>query len=198
MPILGLFHSCSLFGVVYRSADNNQRAKIWCLYEISGRRVTHDNTSNSFSFAHTKNINKMEDPLSAVHDRPHRYLLDSDSEDEEGQGIYSPSTSGPSRLSNLHITSPASAPVTISSPGPFEEVILGIGQAGKYLSRKFGADGKVEVKVGEEVVGTGGVVGGRLVLGVDDEQVEDLHSLATSLLNVKTKYWYVPLSKSTR
>jgi len=74
---------------------------------------------------------------------------------------------------------------------------LGIGQAGKYLSRKFGADGKVDVKVGEEVVGTGGVVGGRLVLGVDDEQVEDLHSLATSLLNVKTKYWYVPLSKST-
>ena len=140
----------------------------------------------------------MEDPLSAVHDRPHRYLLDSDSEDEEGQGIYSPSTSGPSRLSNLHITCPASPPVFISSPGPFEEVILGIGQAGKYLSRKFGADGKVDVKVGEEVVGTGGVVGGRLVLGVDDEQVEDLHSLATSLLNVKTKSWYVPLSKSTR
>jgi len=55
----------------------------------------------------------------------------------------------------------------------------------------------VDVKVGEEVVGTGGVVGGRLVLGVDDEQVEDLYSLATSLFNVKTESWYVPPSKST-
>ena len=134
----------------------------------------------------------MEDPLSAVHDRPHRYLLDSDSEDEEGQGLYSPSASGPSRISKLHISSPPSANVSISSNGSYEEVILGIGQAGKYICRKFGADGKVMVKVGDEVVGIGGAVGGRLVLGINDEMVEDLHSLATSLLKVETKSWYVP------
>jgi hypothetical protein len=133
----------------------------------------------------------MEDPLSAVHDRPHRYLLDSDSEDEEGQGLYSPSASGPSRISKLHISSPPSAQVSISLNGPFEEVILGIGQAGKYLCRKFGADGKVVIKVGDEVVGSGGAVGGRLVLGINDEQVEDSHSLASSLLKVETRSWYV-------
>jgi hypothetical protein len=133
----------------------------------------------------------MEDPLSAVHDRPHRYLLDSDSEDEEGQGLYSPSASGPSRISKLHISSPPPAQVLISSNGPYEEVVLGIGQAGKYLSRKFGKDGKVVVKVGDEVVGSGGAVGGRLVLAINDELVEDLHSLAASLLKVETKSWYV-------
>jgi hypothetical protein len=141
------------------------------------------------------NTNTMEDPLSAVHDRPHRYLLDSDSEDEEGQGLYSPSASGPSRISKLHISSPPSAQVSISSNGPFEEVILGIGQAGKYLSRKFGTDGKVVVKVGDEVVGSGGALGGRLVLAINDEMVEDLYSLATSLLNVETKSWYVPYQR---
>lgn len=139
----------------------------------------------------------MEDPLSAVHDRPHRYLLDSDSEDEEGQGLYSPSASGPSRMSKLHISSRPSANVSISSSGPYEEIILGIGQAGKYLCRKFGADGKVVIKVGDEVIGTGGAVGGRLVLGINDEVVEDLHSLATSLLKVETKSWYVPYACMT-
>jgi hypothetical protein len=133
----------------------------------------------------------MEDPLSSVHDRPHRYLLDSDSEDEEGQGIYSSTSSGPSRLSKLHITPASSAQVSISNTGPVEEVILGNGQAGKYLCRKFGADGAVTVNVGDEVVGSGGNVGGRLVLGINDEMVEDLHSLAASLFEVETKSWYV-------
>jgi hypothetical protein len=103
--------------------------------------------SHSYIFYNT---NTMEDPLSAVHDRPHRYLLDSDSEDEEGQGLYSPSASGPSRISKLHISSPPSAQVSISSNGPFEEVVLGIGQAGKYICRKFGADGKVVIKEGDQ------------------------------------------------
>jgi len=153
--------------------------------------ASHLTLALSLSFT-SYTSNTMEDPLSAVHDRPHRYLLDSDSEDEEGQGLYSPSTSGPSRISKLQISSPASAQVSISSNGPYEEVILGIGQAGEYLCRKFGADGKVVIKVGDEVVGTGGVVGGRLVLGINDELVEDHHSLATALLELETESWYVP------
>jgi hypothetical protein len=135
----------------------------------------------------------MEDPLSSVHDRPHRYLLDSDSEDEEGQGLYAPSESGPSRLSKIKISNAPTAKVSITATGSYEEVVLGIGQAGKYISRKFGGAGDVEVKVGDEVVGKGGVVGGRLILGVDDESVEDLHALAGELLKVETKSWYVPI-----
>lgn len=100
-------------------------------------------------------------------------------------------------MSKLHISSRPSANVSISSSGPYEEIILGIGQAGKYLCRKFGADGKVVIKVGDEVIGTGGAVGGRLVLGINDEVVEDLHSLATSLLKVETKSWYVPYACMT-
>jgi hypothetical protein len=136
----------------------------------------------------------MEDPLSAVHDRPHRYLLDSDSEDEEGQGLYPPSESGPSRLSKIKISNAPTAKVSISTNGAYEEVVLGIGQAGKYISRKFGGGADVEVKVGDEVVGKGGVVGGRLILGVNDESVEDLHALAGGLLKVETKSWYAPIS----
>jgi hypothetical protein len=140
----------------------------------------------------------MEDPLSAVHDRPHRYLLDSDSEDEEGQGIYSPSSSGPSRISKIQISSPSPPQISISTNKSYEEVILGIGQSGRYLSRKFAVDGSVEITVDGKVVGIGGVVAGRLILGVDDELVEDLHSLAGALLGVGTMSWYVPSALSIK
>jgi hypothetical protein len=60
---------------------------------------------------------------------------------------------------------------------------------GKYLLRKLGVEGRVEAKLGEEVVGSGGAIGGRLVLSVD-EDVGDLHALAKGLLSkVKTKSW---------
>jgi len=136
----------------------------------------------------------MEDPLSSVHDRPHRYLLDSDSEDEEGQGIYY-TESGPSssRLSKIKISTASPEPITISGTHEsYDEIILGIGQAGKYLLRKLGGE-VVEVKVGDEVVGSGGVEGGRLVLWVDDGLVGDIHSLAEDLLKLQTRSWYVAL-----
>lgn len=169
--------------------EERMKNEIWCLPEISERRVTtasHQSLLLSYTSCYT---DTMEDPLSAVHDRPHRYLLDSDSEDEEGQGIYSPSTSGPSRISKLHISSSSPAKVSISNSGSYEEVVIGIGQAGKYLCRKFGMDSSVKVKVGEEVVGTGGDNGGRLILALNDELVEDLHSLAGALIGVQTKSW---------
>jgi len=151
---------------------------------------------HSFSFLltlHDEPTYTMEDPLSSVHDRPHRYLLDSDSDDEEGQGLYPPSESGPSRLSKVKISNGPAPEVSISTTGPYEELVLGIGQAGKYISRKFGGEGDIEVKVGDEVVGRGGVVGGRLILGVNEKSVDDLHAVAGELLKVETESWYVTL-----
>jgi len=126
----------------------------------------------------------MEDPSSTIHDRPYRYLLDSDSEDELEVPESGPSSS---RLSKIKITQ---VEVSLTgAEGSYEEVIIGVGQAGKYLLRKLGVEGKVEVKLGEEVVGSGGVIGGRLVLSVV-EDVGDLHSLAKGLLSkVQTKSW---------
>jgi hypothetical protein len=126
----------------------------------------------------------MEDPSSTIHDRPYRYLLDSDSEDELEVPESGPSSS---RLSKIKITQ---AEVSLTgAEGSYEEVIIGVGQAGKYLFRKLGVEGRVEAKLGEEVVGSGGAIGGRLVLSVD-EDVGDLHALAKGLLSkVKTKSW---------
>lgn len=134
----------------------------------------------------------MEDPLSALHDRPHRYLLDSDSEDDE-------TLAGPSRISKIQISTPSPPQITITglqsaAEGPYEEVIIGVGQAGKYLTRKLGVKPEVQVKFAEggEVVGSGGVMGGRLVLQVDEDSIGSvgLHAAASRLVkDIKTKSW---------
>jgi hypothetical protein len=134
----------------------------------------------------------MEDPLSALHDRPHRYLLDSDSEDDE-------TLAGPSRISKIQISTPSPPQITITglqsaAAGPYEEVIVGVGQAGKYLARKLAVKPEVEVKLAEggEVVGSGGMVGGRLVLQVDEDTIGSvgLDAAGSSLIkNIKTRSW---------
>lgn len=125
----------------------------------------------------------MEDPASTVHDRPYRYLLDSESEDE-----YPDSGPSTSRLSKIQITQPLDVSIS-GAEDSYDEVILGAGQAGKYLVRKLGVQGNAQVKVAGEVIGSGGVVDGRLVLGVN-EDIGDLHSLAKGLLDkVRAGSW---------
>lgn len=129
----------------------------------------------------------MEDPLSAVHDRPHRYLLESDSSDEEGQGLYTVTESGPSKSkSNSNPLSSGDIEIT-GSWESYDEVVLGAGQAGRYLAKSFGVavkKGDVEINAGGTVLGSGWTVGKRLLLSLDEGGLEQsLHSISQALVN---------------
>ncbi len=156
------------------------------------------------------------DPTQAINAPPPRYLLESDSSDEEGQGIYpSNSTSGPGPTSSRQKPDPKSGstptPCSIEYKGPIPssssslgdinddvDLLLGVGQAGRYLLRLAGGL-REEEDVAFEVV-YGGVSVGRgyrltstnssssegisLVIVVDDHGVpaEGLHTIAETLI----------------
>jgi hypothetical protein len=141
----------------------------------------------------------MDDPLSNLHDRPPRYLLESDSSDEEGQGMYP--GAGPSKSkSQPKIALPkqdARLTWTQGTPAQIHSVILGVGQAGRYLLRRTGLEPKsrtaaagadrsadAEVKLGDRRIGQGYVADGTLVLsvaeGLDSQDV--LYGLARNLI----------------
>ena len=129
----------------------------------------------------------MNDPLSPFNVPPPRYLLESDSSDEEGQGIYGAGSSKPRRPAvSPSITVEHAVQADSGEAGEVREVVLGVGQAGKYLLRKFLASSgtpALVVRLDSTVVGRGYKVGGALVLSVD-AKLEDgtLHDLARKLL----------------
>ncbi|KAK8853141.1 hypothetical protein IAR55_003842 [Kwoniella newhampshirensis] len=143
----------------------------------------------------------MNDPLSPLTVPPPRYLLESDSSDEEGQGTYpSSSTSRP----KIHLSS---SEITINfstaQPQPeLEELVLGLGQAGKYITRSLGdKQAAGEVLVDGRLVGRGLKSGqGLLVVGLDEGDLgnEGVWGLAEKLIDtLKAKRWtiitsYVP------
>ena len=154
-------------------------------------------------FLHTKvrPSTMFRDPAQSINAPPPRYLLESDSSDEEGQGIY-PSTAAPGPSSSTRqksITSKGISTASIQYKTPAAEVsdevdlLLGVGQAGRYLL-KF-AGGVQEEPATFDVV-YGGVSVGKgyyhsaslslsknLVIVVDDYGVpaEGLHTIAETL-----------------
>ena len=140
----------------------------------------------------------MNDPLSPFDVPPPRYLLESDSSDEEGQGIYGAGSSKPRRPAvSPSITVEHAVQADLGGAGEVREVVLGVGQAGKYLLRKFLASSSTPatlvVRLDSTVVGRGYKVGGALVLSVD-AKLEDgiLHDLSRKLLEAyPTATWSV-------
>ncbi|WVR07745.1 hypothetical protein IAU60_004788 [Kwoniella sp. DSM 27419] len=142
----------------------------------------------------------MNDPLSPLTAPPPRYLLESDSSDEEGQGTYpgsGPSSSRPKIRQAQTIDDPAVA------GGAVSHVVLGIGQAGRYLLKHVQAQTPATgeaIKVDGSEVGSIRTVGGiRLVIieenGLKGETVWDLASALTEA--VQAEQWtiitsYVP------
>lgn len=140
----------------------------------------------------------MNDPLASFTAPPPRYLLESDSSDEEGQGLY-PILGQPSR--------PPRAPVvphhyTVHPAGTqtYESVIVGIGQAGRYAARCLGIDsrrpGEVRLLDGDALVGQGYEVDGRLFMMLDETgpSGDGAHELSESLLSsLKAKRWSVTI-----
>lgn len=158
----------------------------------------------------------MDDPLSPLHDRPPRYLLESDSSDEEGQGIYPGSSSTPSGSSSrpksnsrgIKPAPKASLEWKKKDQEHVERVVLGVGQAGKYLLRKMGfspsaaarakksareeVDADLEVKLAGRIIGQGWLRDGTLILGVMEgmEEQDVLYGLANELISgLPAKFW---------
>ena len=120
----------------------------------------------------------MNDPLSSLTVPPPRYLLESDSSDEEGQGLYSSSSTRPRKSPPVPSVSIQweDASAQGSSTSNAGEILVGVGQAGRYLTRKTGLRGKrpelrVEVSEGgkKRTVGEGWRLGSEWLLAVREE-----------------------------
>lgn len=121
----------------------------------------------------------MNDPTTSLNAPPPRYLLESDSEDEEGQGIYP--GSGPSRP-RIRVTR---QPVAVHWDGQkksYDNVVIGVGQTGKYLLRKTGAqEDKMRIQRGGEVLGQGFEIGSGLLLHVMEVENDGIWEIAKAI-----------------
>ncbi|OXH27123.1 hypothetical protein J008_04846 [Cryptococcus neoformans] len=148
----------------------------------------------------------MNDHLAALNAPPPRYILESDSSDEEGQGAYPGSSTPKPKIS---IDTPPVEVSVIRGTGNEEvrDLILALGQAGKYLKKHLGVSGSAvgqeevgKVVVGGRQAGQGWKVGEGLVFSVNEANLphEAVWEIAQKLLaNVKAQSWtiittYVP------
>ncbi|WRT70295.1 uncharacterized protein IL334_007293 [Kwoniella shivajii] len=143
----------------------------------------------------------MNDPLSSLSAPPPRYLLESDSSDEEGQGAYPGGNLGigPSkpkiRLQNdvqVHFT---------GLDDQLDEVIIGLGQSGKFILRTINGQQVGEARIGGKSVGKIVQSGNNsTVVSLDEGDFagEESWEITKTLINkVKAKKWtiitsYVP------
>jgi len=134
----------------------------------------------------------MNDPTTSINVPPPRYLLESDSEDEEGQGIYGSSGSGPSRPKIAVARDDVSVHWT-DAKIDYEHVVLGTGQAGAWIRRKVGnGEGVLKVQRGEEGLGIGMQLEGILVVDIKEVDNESVWGLATALReSISAKQWFV-------
>ncbi|WVQ72647.1 hypothetical protein IAR50_002206 [Cryptococcus sp. DSM 104548] len=131
----------------------------------------------------------MNDPLSTLSAPPPRYLLESDSSDEEGQGTY-PGSAPPSRA-KTQLEQPSVT--VVPPPGQSQETtlegaVVAIGQAGKFLLKHLpaptGSDGVI--KIGDEKIGVIRAYGKEVVVLVDDGDLshESVWAIAKKLVEV--------------
>lgn len=128
----------------------------------------------------------MNDPSSSINAAPPRYLLESDSSDEEGQGGYPGPNPEYGLSSRARAQAQAQASASKGASGPrislarlqgiskdgssYKEAIVAVGQAGRYVVRKLGL--KVKGSQGQGVSGT--VV---LPTATGDERVGEVYEL---------------------
>lgn len=135
-------------------------------------RVAH---FSLYTFTSDPTQPRMNDPTSSISAPPPRYLLESDSSDEEGQGAYGASSS--SSLRQTDRFPPSSTSVRIQWIGNAKDAnatacVLGIGQAGRYILRKAGTGRSrddVKIILGDAEIGKGWMVGQTLLLVINDD-----------------------------
>ncbi|GMK59986.1 hypothetical protein CspeluHIS016_0902030 [Cutaneotrichosporon spelunceum] len=139
----------------------------------------------------------MLDPTSPLTAPPPRYRIESDSSDEEGQGVY-PTTSHrasvPAPAVNIRILS-----VDSTDPNPTSisgSAVVGIGQAGKFLLRRSAGRPLFQVEVGGQPAGMGVAIDGGVLVALQDGP--EPHEVVKQLAGlVKASSWtlfssYVP------
>lgn len=134
----------------------------------------------------------MNDPSAAFNAPPPRYLLESDSSDEEGQGGYAGEAERRHK-SRAQSPTPAARIIGFSSKA-FSEAIIGVGQAGRYMYRKFGlpTTGGAEIQIGDRVIGRATEVGGAVVVCVEELDGEEAWAAVKGLSeSVQAGRWYV-------
>ena len=137
----------------------------------------------------------MNDPTAVISAPPPRYLLESDSSDEEGQGEYAASSS------RRGARSKSSPEVRINWEGAeaqkgLKEVVIGIGQSGRYLRRKTGGKGSekaaVTLTLGGEEVGRGWVIEGMVLMLLEEAEGDEAWRIVEKVTaEVKAERWYV-------
>lgn len=130
----------------------------------------------------------MDDPATALNIPPPRYLLESDSEDEEGEGLYGAGVSQRPKISVEPL--PVSVRWTDEARA-YEHVIVAVGQASRYLKRKIGGSyGVLTITRGEDLMGEGIEVEETLVVSVTEEEGEGVWELARAIKEaVKSESW---------
>lgn len=133
--------------------------------DLQNSSLENDDASARLEFRHstTSPHTTMLDPVSSLSAPPPRYLLESDSSDEEGQGVY------PSGQRKRATTTPAVSVKWLDEAVPATSVVVGLGQAGKYLARRANARMAVlSVDVDGHTVGTGFSLGDDLLVQLAD------------------------------
>lgn len=134
----------------------------------------------------------MNDPLFASQAPPPRYLLESDSSDEEGQGEY-PYRTPTSSSSRSRIAAPEPEPIIEISWESGEKtvseasnVLIGIGQSGRYIARKLGrSKEKAALRIGRgaEQVGKGWILQKSLLVQIEEADGGAAWAIANALLS---------------
>lgn len=139
----------------------------------------------------------MFDPTSTVSAPPPRYLLESDSSDEEGQGQYG-GASGGVRAPKLRVSAPEIALRPLGAgfapPLQVQSAVVGVGQAGSYLLRSTGGRAKplFSIEAGGDRLGTAVQTEDGLLVAVKDGKDWDV--VRKLLDNVQASKWWVQLS----
>ncbi|WVQ67098.1 uncharacterized protein L199_005292 [Kwoniella botswanensis] len=138
----------------------------------------------------------MNDPLSPLTVPPPRYLLESDSSDEEGQGSYPGVAPGPSTKPKIRVNDG----VQVDSTGlgdEVDEVVVGLGQAGRYILKGVQGEKIGGIKIGSKNVASVTKVGKNRVISIEEGEMggEECWEVVKSLVaKVKAKKWTIVTS----
>ena len=139
----------------------------------------------------------MNDPVASISAPPPRYLLESDSSDEEGQGYYAGAAGGPSSRPKIRQTTSADISIEgIPASRSYDCVVVGTSQAGRYIAKKAGKgheDPTIKVKSSNGLLGRGWELNYKeVLLALDDVENEDVWTVSKALLEkIKASSWYV-------
>jgi hypothetical protein len=144
----------------------------------------------------------MNDPTAAISAPPPRYLLESDSSDEEGQGEYAASSSR--RAERAKATQEVRVDwEDAEAQKGLKEVVIGVGQSGRYLRRKIDSKGSekaaVKLTLGEEEVGRGWAMDGVLLMALEEAEGDEAWRIVEKVTGeVKAERWSVLSSECHR